>query len=51
MWKLVDQQNNVVGLMAIYVDDMLVGAEHMLNCQRRGNAPAVNIGSAAAAAG
>ena len=50
MWKLVDQQNNVVGLMAIYVHDMLVGPENMLNRQRRGNAPAVNIGSAAAAA-
>ena len=27
MWKLVDQHDHVVGLMAIYVDDMLVAAE------------------------
>ncbi len=27
MWKLVDQHDNVVGLMVIYVDDMLVAAE------------------------
>ena len=27
VWKLVDQHDHVVGLMAIYVDDMLVAAE------------------------